>query len=279
MRSKVDTPDRRSLTGYQPADGSPIDTHDRDRCRGGAQEESGSRLVGTGGSKPGHRRTGSAGYRGYGGSVTERSHRRKVEPRAVAIHVRADSGAQTGLRPPAHPGDAWSVTAASWRRGWDSNPRSLSTQRFSRAPPSTARPPLRPLRIPAAVRVRPMPASGPLDDDGPGDQVEPAALALVDEDPDVAEVEDEPATHSPIRRRMAVPQPIRPPSASRTTWMPNSRMPGVWPPRAQKNGKYSEHDQRPEHEQEHEQHRGAAARRSVTSPSTIVAPQRGRRTR
>ena len=30
-----------------------------------------------------------------------------------------------------------------WRRGWDSNPRSLSTQRFSRAPPSTARPPLR----------------------------------------------------------------------------------------------------------------------------------------
>ncbi len=31
----------------------------------------------------------------------------------------------------------------SWRRGWDSNPRSLSTQRFSRAPPSTARPPLR----------------------------------------------------------------------------------------------------------------------------------------
>ena len=30
-----------------------------------------------------------------------------------------------------------------WRRGWDSNPRSLSTLRFSRAPPSTARPPLR----------------------------------------------------------------------------------------------------------------------------------------
>ena len=32
---------------------------------------------------------------------------------------------------------------SGWRRGWDSNPRSLSTQRFSRAPPSTARPPLR----------------------------------------------------------------------------------------------------------------------------------------
>ena len=32
---------------------------------------------------------------------------------------------------------------SSWRRGWDSNPRSLATLRFSRAPPSTARPPLR----------------------------------------------------------------------------------------------------------------------------------------
>ena len=34
------------------------------------------------------------------------------------------------------------TSCARWRRGWDSNPRSLSTQRFSRAPPSTARPPL-----------------------------------------------------------------------------------------------------------------------------------------
>jgi hypothetical protein len=30
-----------------------------------------------------------------------------------------------------------------WRRGWDSNPRDLATLRFSRALPSTARPPLR----------------------------------------------------------------------------------------------------------------------------------------
>ena len=30
-----------------------------------------------------------------------------------------------------------------WRRGWDSNPRTLARQRFSRPPPSTARPPLR----------------------------------------------------------------------------------------------------------------------------------------
>ena len=35
------------------------------------------------------------------------------------------------------------ASVARWRRGWDSNPRSLSTLRFSRAPPSTARPPLR----------------------------------------------------------------------------------------------------------------------------------------
>ena len=43
-----------------------------------------------------------------------------------------------------------------WRRGWDSNPRSLSTLRFSRAPPSTARPPLRAqdTRPPTAVRFR-----------------------------------------------------------------------------------------------------------------------------
>ena len=55
--------------------------------------------------------------------------------------------------------------AVRWRRGWDSNPRSLSTQRFSRAPPSTARPPLRPSgyqrgRAPGAVRPT---ASGGVD--------------------------------------------------------------------------------------------------------------------
>ena len=54
----------------------------------------------------------------------------------------------------------------AWRRGWDSNPRSLATQRFSRAPPSTARPPLqraqdsaarrRPHRAPAQGRARPV---------------------------------------------------------------------------------------------------------------------------
>ena len=54
-------------------------------------------------------------------------------------------------RRPTGRGSSWLSTG--WRRGWDSNPRSLSTQRFSRAPPSTARPPLRPLRIPAAGRM------------------------------------------------------------------------------------------------------------------------------
>jgi hypothetical protein len=51
-------------------------------------------------------------------------------------------GRRVAVRPPAS-------TSTLWRRGWDSNPRSLSTQRFSRAPPSTARPPLRAVRIPA----------------------------------------------------------------------------------------------------------------------------------
>ncbi len=55
--------------------------------------------------------------------------------------------------------------SAAWRRGWDSNPRSLSTQRFSRAPPSAARPPLRcagyqrPMSSPLGPRGSP--ASGP----------------------------------------------------------------------------------------------------------------------
>ena len=40
-----------------------------------------------------------------------------------------------------------------WRRGWDSNPRSLATQRFSRAPPSTARPPLQRAQDSAARRT------------------------------------------------------------------------------------------------------------------------------
>ena len=63
-----------------------------------------------------------------------------------------ESGGSDGLSPsanrpagghrPAQCPDA-PPRAVRWRRGWDSNPRSLSTQRFSRAPPSTARPPLR----------------------------------------------------------------------------------------------------------------------------------------
>jgi hypothetical protein len=38
-----------------------------------------------------------------------------------------------------------------WRRGRDSNPRALSGQRFSRPPPSTARPPLRTFSVSTAV--------------------------------------------------------------------------------------------------------------------------------
>ena len=55
--------------------------------------------------------------------------------------VLRDVGAEYGRAP----SDASSprATGWAWRRGWDSNPRSLSTLRFSRAPPSTARPPLR----------------------------------------------------------------------------------------------------------------------------------------
>ena len=49
--------------------------------------------------------------------------------------VRSRPRGSAADRPTGHL-DVW------WRRGWDSNPRSLSTQRFSRAPPSTARPPL-----------------------------------------------------------------------------------------------------------------------------------------
>ena len=41
------------------------------------------------------------------------------------------------------PGPMGGTTISLWRRGWDSNPRDLATLRFSRAPPSTARPPLR----------------------------------------------------------------------------------------------------------------------------------------
>src|SRR5512142_2119410 len=44
-----------------------------------------------------------------------------------------------------------------WRRGWDSNPRALAGQRFSRPPLSTAQPPLRAPSVPwqdAATAMR-----------------------------------------------------------------------------------------------------------------------------
>ena len=64
--------------------------------------------------------------------MADRSHRRNVDPRFV-------STTRECRHVPHRPGGG----VTSWRRGWDSNPRSLSTQRFSRAPPSTTRPPLR----------------------------------------------------------------------------------------------------------------------------------------
>ena len=75
--------------------------------------------------------------------------------------VLRDVGAEYGRAP----SDASSPRAIgwAWRRGWDSNPRSLSTLRFSRAPPSTARPPLRGAgyqRVREVLGVRPAAAAG-----------------------------------------------------------------------------------------------------------------------
>ena len=69
-------------------------------------------------------------------SVTDRSHSRNVEPRRVSTR-------RACRQVPHKPGAVVPGGVVTWRRGWDSNPRSLSTQRFSRAPPSTTRPPLR----------------------------------------------------------------------------------------------------------------------------------------
>ena len=46
-----------------------------------------------------------------------------------------------------------------WRRGWDSNPRSVSRQRFSRPPQSTTLSPLRPVSSTASFRRLVRPAS------------------------------------------------------------------------------------------------------------------------
>ena len=89
--------------------------------------------VGVPGSYPAQLRTGSAGYRGYAGSVADRPHSQNTEPLPDTMRRACRQLSQS----PTH------GVMVAWRRGWDSNPRSLSTQRFSRAPPSTARPPLR----------------------------------------------------------------------------------------------------------------------------------------
>ena len=77
----------------------------------------------------------------------------RVRRRAFAQPEDGATGRNDATGMPTRPAQArrraGSLTGSSssrirtWRRGWDSNPRSLSTQRFSRAPPSTARPPLR----------------------------------------------------------------------------------------------------------------------------------------
>src|SRR5262245_48544651 len=115
----------------------------------------------------------------------------------------------------------------AWRRGWDSNPRSLSTQRFSRAPPSTARPPLRGQDIASPTpgrsgRLWRGPSGGSalalrlLDDQGAGDQVLPAAPALVDEDPDDSEIEHGQRDHEPDQ-----PQDRRSPADPATVSIPD----------------------------------------------------------
>ncbi len=82
-------------------------------------------------SDPRSRRAGSSGFRAPDTRC----------PRSCSI-----PGTRLLHRPGARPEPTIATrpaTRPSWRRGWDSNPRNLAIQRFSRAPPSTARPPLR----------------------------------------------------------------------------------------------------------------------------------------
>ena len=69
---------------------------------------------------------------------------------------------------------AWVRPRSRWRRGWDSNPRSLSTQRFSRAPPSTARPPLRRLKDSRWIRHGASGCQGPQSGNLPGSPGSPS---------------------------------------------------------------------------------------------------------
>ena len=76
-----------------------------------------------------------------------------------------------------------------------------------------------------------------LDHDRARDEVEPATAPLVDEDPDVANVEHETGDPVADEAQDGLPVEIGPPSTSRTTLTPICFMPGVCPSLDQKYGK------------------------------------------